>query len=367
VLFEEPPEHAEGVETHRSSHVYEVPIGDEENPLGYVELRESPDFSEQTIETTMRAFIFAGIGSILLAGFVGLLVSRYLATPLVHLTQAAGEMEGGDLSVRAREYGRDEIGQLARQFNQMAERLEHSFAELEAERDTLRRFIADASHELRTPITALRNFIELLQGKAQADPEAQQEFLTESETQLNRLAWITQNLLDLSRLEAGLTPVNLTLEDIGQLLAMAASSFDIPAEEKGVKLVVVPPQPSFEILVDRELLGLALSNLIDNALKFTPRGGEVELGAEFSDQATRIWVRDSGSGIDAHDVPHVFDRFYRGRNVSVEGSGLGLAMVSSVSEAHGGQVKVESELGAGSTFLIELPHQLTDEHGAEEQ
>jgi two-component system sensor histidine kinase VicK len=272
-------------------------------------------------------------------------------------------MEGGDLSVRAPEYGQDEIGQLARQFNRMAERLEQSFVALAAERDTLRRFITDASHELRTPITALRNFVELLQGKAKEDPEAQHEFFMESEAQLDRLAWITQNLLDISRLEAGLTPLDLDVQDTGKLLERVASPFEMHAEGKGINLVINPPQPSFKIRVDRVLMELTLSNLIDNAFKFTPQGGEVELGAERSDQEIHLWVRDSGSGIDPRDLPHIFDRFYRGRNVSVEGSGLGLAMVASVVEAHGGHVQVESEVGAGSNFIIELPQQVTDEHG----
>ncbi|MER3514529.1 MAG: two-component sensor histidine kinase, partial [Chloroflexota bacterium] len=109
----------------------------------------------------------------------------------------------GDLSTRAPVHGEDEIGQLARQFNQMAAHLEASFAQLSAERDALRRFIADASHELRTPITALQNFLDLVQGPAAEDPAARSEFLAESQKQVSRLEWITQNLLDLSRLEAG--------------------------------------------------------------------------------------------------------------------------------------------------------------------
>ena len=145
------------------------PINTGQALLGYVELSGSIDYGQQTLATARRAFILAGIGATLLALVVGLWVSRSLSAPLTSLAAAAGEMSAGDLSVRAPVQGSDEIGQLGRQFNQMAERLEASFAELAAERDSLRRFIADASHELRTPITALRSFNELMQGPAAED------------------------------------------------------------------------------------------------------------------------------------------------------------------------------------------------------
>jgi two-component system sensor histidine kinase BaeS len=290
-----------------------------------------------------------------MAVIVGLLVSRRLSAPLRELTQVAGRMSGGDLSTRAPVRGKDEIGQLAGKFNQMAERLETSFGELSAERDALRRFIADASHELRTPLTALKNFNTLLQGAAADDAAARAEFLAESELQLERLDWVTRNLLDLSRLDAGLVELDLAGQDTGELIQTAACGFKALAQEKEITLAILPPTPPLNLRCDRLRVELALSNLLDNALKFTPRGGQVELGAEQRGQAARLWVRDSGPGIDPEDRPYIFDRFYRGRGSRAEGSGLGLAIVQSVVQAHGGQVAVESEPGAGSLFRIELP------------
>ncbi len=339
----------------RSRRVVTYPIGDASKPLGYVELSGSLDMSEQSLDTTRRAFLLAGLGATLMAVLLGSVVSRSLAAPVASLTATAGRMSAGDLSVRAPVSTRDEIGQLAAQFNQMAERLEASFADLAAERDALRRFIADASHELRTPITALRNFIELLQGPAMEDSAARAEFLAESAVQINRLEWITQNLLSLSRLDAGLVRLDMATHDAGDLIEAAAAAFKTRAREQQVMLSIETPAHGMTLRCDRPRLELALSNLLDNALKFTPAGGQITVGVQKSGDRAVLWVSDSGSGIDPADLPHIFERFYRGRHNDVPGSGLGLAIVASIVQAHGGTVHAESTPGRGSRFTIELP------------
>ncbi len=338
----------------RSSHKVVVPIGEPEAPLGYVELSSGPDFGTEAVTTTRQAFLLAGAGTTLLAALVGLFVSHGLTQPLRRLTATAARMST-DLSVRAQVRSRDEIGQLARQINLMAERLQDSFAALAAERDALRRFIADASHELRTPITALKSFNELLQGPAADDPEARDEFLAESATQLERLEWITRNLLDLSRLDAGLVALDMSEHDAGEVLRAASGPFRVTAQERGITLVVRPPERPLTVHCDRAWVELALSNLMDNALKYTPTGGRVEVGATQADDGVHFWVQDDGPGIHPDDLPHIFERFYRGRTQVGAGSGLGLSIVQSVAQAHGGQAWVESEWGAGSRFVIALP------------
>jgi two-component system phosphate regulon sensor histidine kinase PhoR len=223
---------------------------------------------------------------------------------------------------------------------------------------------------LRTPITALRNFNELLLGAAADDPEARHEFLRESQAQIERLAWITAHLLDLSRIEAGLVTLDANTHDVAELIEAAVAPFRLEAQSKEVALTAVLPDVPVAIVCDRPRVEVALSNLLDNALKFAPPGGHIEIGAERTGDTVRLWVEDSGPGILPEDLPRVFERFYRGRSVPAaedsgqtsgaqagqdEGSGLGLAIVRSIAEAHGGHVSAESDPGQGARFTLELP------------
>jgi signal transduction histidine kinase len=234
----------------------------------------------------------------------------------------------------------------------MADNLQVSFDQLAAERDALRRFIADASHELRTPVTALKNFNTLLLDSATDDPAAREEFLSESQAQIQRLEWITHNLLDLSRLDAGLLELDLVENDLGEIIETAACHFQPLADGKGVSLLTRLSDTPIILLSDRMRLEIALTNLLDNALKFTPTGGEVAVSLERAADRVLLRVYDTGVGIPPEDMPHIFERFYRGRGHNAEGSGLGLAIVKSIVEAHGGQVSVESSAGEGTAFTL---------------
>ncbi len=335
--------------------VARAPIGDPQAPIGYVELQAGVEPSLEVIAATTRAFALAGLVAALLAGLLGLGVSEALSRPIRRLAHVAVQMGEGNLHARAPEAGPVELRHLAAELNRMAERLQASFTALARERDALRRFIADASHQLRTPLTALRAFLELLQGPAAEDPEARAAFLAESQAQVDRLAWITHNLLDLSRLEAGLISLDLAPHALEDVLRAALSLFREGAARKGIALSLeLPPEP-IEGIWDRWRLEIALANLLDNAVKFTPSGGRITVGARQEGERVRIWVEDTGTGIDPEDLPHIFERFYRGRNAPAEGSGLGLAIVRWIVEAHGGQVEVRSRPGQGSRFELILP------------
>lgn len=345
-----------------------APIGNAASPIAYVEVSGGPDLVSQALATTQTSFLWAALIASLIAALVGFFVGRGLTAPLGGLSKAAARMSAGDLSVRAPRAGQDEIGQLAKQFNHMAEALETSFKQLSSERDALRRFVADASHELRTPITALQTFTDLLQGSAASDSQARTEFLAESQKQLTRLEWITHNLLDLSRLDAGIEALDLSTQDAGDLARTVVTSFEPQARDRGVSLTLVTPPEPVVISCDVARIEMALSNLLQNALKFTPAGGHVEVALEAGESAARWSVQDDGPGIAPEDQPHIFERFFRGANPGVEGSGLGLAIVSSIAQAHGGKVWVDSQTGSGpstgtgafassgSKFVVELPY-----------
>jgi signal transduction histidine kinase len=301
--------------------------------------------------------VFSGLGALVLAAAFGTLMGRALIDPLRAVSRAAARMGAGDLAARAPAGRRDEIGELARNFNAMAGSLEASFRDLAAERDSLRRFVADASHELRTPVTALSTFTELLQGPAAGDEAARREFLEAGRLQLDKLRWIVENLLDLSRLDAGIAALAMAPHDAGDLAAAAAAGHAAAAERKGIALSVRRPDRPLTLTCDRQRVELALSNLVANAVKFTPPGGRVEVSADENPGAgvVRFSVRDNGPGIEAAELPLIFDRFFRGRGATADGAGLGLAIARSVAVAHGGNLAVESAPGTGSLFCLDLP------------
>jgi signal transduction histidine kinase len=339
----------------RSPRQVEVPIGASDRPVGFVQVMEARSIRTEAIEATLPPFLLAAAGAMTLAISAGVFIGHRLSSPVINLTQTAKEMGAGDLSVRTQVTGKDEIGQLGAQFNLMADRMEASFREVSSERDTLRRFIADASHELRTPLTALRNFIELLGGPDKPDRRTRQSFLSDSMTQVERMEWITRNLLDISRIEAGITSLSMDAFSTRDMVESVSKSYHAAAEARRITISYDLPDEDLQTEGDRRLLELALSNLIDNALKFTPEEGEIIIGAMSAAPGTCLWVQDSGIGIHADELDHIFERFYRGRKHGVEGSGLGLAFTKTVIDAHQGEVEVESEPGRGTTVRLLIP------------
>jgi len=312
-----------------------------------------------TVTGLLVAIAFVALG---LSVVVAAVLADRFATPLRRLTEAARRLAEGDLSSRVpRPYagaGSAEIAELARQFNAMAARLEESVEIIRRDRDRSRDFLADVSHELRTPIAALRTFVELLQGPAGEDPEARAEFLESSRQQLERLDWLAQNLLELSKLESGLLDLDLRPDDLRACVESAVEQADAAARRRGLELSLhLPPDP-VRIRHDPQRIGQVVANLVGNALKFTPRGGRVEVRLAPSRDGALLEVRDTGVGIDASELPRIFDRFYRGSRANEarsSGSGLGLAIVKRIVELHGGRVDAESAPGKGATFIVRLP------------
>jgi len=288
-------------------------------------------------------------------------LARRFTTPLRELTAASRALADGDLSVRvpaaSLRAGSSELGELAVQFNTMADRLAESVDISRRDRDRSRDFLADVSHELRTPLAALRTFNQLLMESAGDDPEARTEFLESSAGQIERLDWLAQNLLELSKLDSGLVLLDLRPDDLRAAVESAAQQHGAVASRRGVALTVDLPDAPIRIRHDPPRIGQVVANLVGNAVKFTPRGGTVRVTTAATDDGARVDVADTGVGIDPAELPHIFERFYRGTRANEargSGSGLGLAIVRSIVAMHGGTVEVESG-GGGSRFTVRLP------------
>ncbi len=305
--------------------------------------------TEQTFLDQLRqTLVLAGLAAIGLSIVLGLLISRTLAAPLAHLAQAARQFAARDWNVRVRVQGADEIAEVAREFNAMADEIQRA--------ETLRRnLMADIAHELRTPLTVLQgNLSAMLDG---VYPLERAEIATlYDETRLLRR--LVDDLRELALAEAGQLHLELQPTDLAPLIESTGASFAAVAEMQDVRLnVEVKSLPRVQVDADR--LAQVLRNLMSNALRHTPQGGQVTLAAVVTqDQNVRVSVSDTGEGIAPEDLPHVFDRFYRGdksRARTSGGTGLGLAIAKALVEAMGGTIGVTSEVGRGTQVWFTLP------------
>ena len=319
-------------------------------------------FRATALATVTGLLAVIALFALVLSVAVSAAMARRFTTPLRRLTEASRGLAEGDLSrrvppgqVRA---GSSELADLAVQFNAMADRLEESVAIIRRDRDRSRDFLADVSHELRTPLAALRTFNELLREGADADPDARAEFIESSGQQIERLDWLAQNLLELSKLDSGLVLLDLRPDDVRAAVESAVEQNASAARKRGVAVELHLPGSPVRIRHDPQRIGQVVANLVANAVKFTGRGGSVWVDVAATPDGARVDVTDSGVGIDAAELPHVFERFFRGSRANEargSGSGLGLAIVRSIVEMHGGTVAVESRVGAGSRFSVNLP------------
>ncbi len=289
----------------------------------------------------------------LLAARLALRTYRRVATPLADVMNAADAVAEGDLSARVPvpPHGPGGFSRLAESFNRMAEELER------ADRQR-RNLTADVAHELRTPLQIIQGNLEgILDGVY--EPDREHIAATLDETRL--LSRLVEDLRTLSLAEAGQLPLVWERVDVAELLADVDTSFSGQAEAAGIDLQVEARGDSEEMTVtaDAGRLNQVLNNLMGNALRHTPRGGRITLQAEPVEGGVRITVRDTGQGIPEEDLPYVFDRFWRGdrsrSHAGGAGSGLGLAIARQLVQAHGGRIIVQSQVGQGTTFTIELP------------
>jgi signal transduction histidine kinase len=280
-------------------------------------------------------------------------------TDRIHLLKGAAEkLADGDLQVRVPVNGLDEVAALANAFNQMASQLEAADKkqhELEHMRADL---IAWASHDLQTPLTSIRAIIEALEDGVVDEPEMVKRYLHTAQRDVRSLSILIDDLFQMAQLDTGGIPLDCAASSLSDLISDTLESFSELALRQGVKLEGSVESNVDPVTMDTQRIGRVLNNLIGNALRHTQAEGRVEVHAHRTASGVEVSVSDTGEGIRAEDLSHVFESFYRGeksRSRSTGGAGLGLAISRGIVQAHGGEIKVQSEAGRGSQFTFTLP------------
>src|SRR5882762_7844014 len=311
---------------------------------------------EQLLLTIVIAFFVGVVPAILVGGWIA---SRAIE-PVKRMTTEVREITDGRRLHRrlAVPMKRDELGRLAETLNQMMTRLERSFA-------ALRRFTADASHELKTPLTVLRAGVERAITTSGL-PQDTLATLEETLQEIKRMTELVDALLTLARADEGIAPLHREPVDLRAILEEARETGELLAEQAGVQMELATPREPVIVPVDASRIRQLILNLVTNAVKYTPSGGSVRMQLGQSDGRVTLTVADTGIGIAAGDLPHIFDRFWRADSARTRtgerpGAGLGLAICKWIAEAHGGTIDVQSRPGRGTTFTVTLPREAPGE------
>ena len=343
----------------RSSQIAKVQLtGSRGEPLGELEFSNGPSHGADVIASVTNAWLVASGFAVVVAAFAGWFMSKRVTRPVLALERATRQMEQGDLHARVHlpNERQQEFLSLANSFNGMAAQVEQTVT-------TLREFVADAAHELHTPLTALQANIELARdetlasGASAGENAAEQvRYLTRAHEQSRRLEALVQSLLDLSRIEAAESRSNFEPVNLVQLVREIGEQFASRAEQADRSFNMDIPVETVHVSGNGTQLRQVIFNLLENALKFTPRTGSISLLLEHSGSEALLTIRDTGIGIPSEDLSHLFERFHRGRNASEYiGNGLGLAIVKAILTRHGGTVTVHSEAGQGTQVDVSLP------------
>jgi two-component system, OmpR family, sensor kinase len=320
---------------------------------GVAQLSTSTAPQDRVLGDEVTLLALGSVGALLVALAAGVLLTGRALRPLQQLTATSRRLAAGDLRARSGVESRpDEIGVLARSFDDMAARIEESFAAQQESEARTRRFIADASHELRTPVTALKGYIDVIRRGAAADPIALDAALGAMAREADRLRTLVLDLLTLARIDAHPTGA-LELVDVS---AAVAHHLDEAVPDMPRRLDR-DLQPDVLAMIDRNALATIVRNLLVNACKYAPGAAQAWRTWSVAERAY-LEVRDQGPGIDARDLPHVFERFYRGEKTRAReegGSGLGLSIVQGLAASMGGGVGIASGVGVGTTVTVWFP------------
>jgi len=310
-------------------------------------------------------FVLLGFSGAISVTFA-LVFGATLAAQVRSLSRAAERLAEGDLGARVDPRGQDELARLGVAFNNMASRLELAFERQQALEASRRELVAAVSHDLRTPLATTRAMVEAVDDGVVAEPSEVRRYLRLINREIQHLTRLIDDLFELSQLECGALELDLERIDVRAILAETKAAYEAQARERGVHMTTAVPVHALPVNADPLRMDRLLRNLVDNALRHTPAGGQIELRAFATNGSVELLVNDSGPGIEEAERERVFDRFYRGEpsrarferlDPGAAGSGLGLAIARGVVEAHQGQIWVETSVLGGAGFHIRLPRQ----------
>jgi len=322
--------------------------------VGVVQLSIPTAVIDQTLQADRQLAVIGSLLVLLAALLLSPLIIGRALRPLEQMSSTAGALAAGDYKQRVSvPRSEDEIGKLAVAFNQMAAGIDQAFEVRRQSEEQMRHFVADASHELRTPLTSIAGYIDVLGRREVVDPETLQTSLADMQQESARMTRLVNDLLTLTRFESGRAPSRQPVL-LDQFVSQALDELSL--RDKGA-VESRDLRPGVTVQADPEALKQVVTNLAQNALKYAP-GAEQRWSVFQVDGRAAIRLQDSGPGISRQDLPHIFERFYRGekaRDRSTGGSGLGLAIAKSIVEAHQGTIEASSEPGQGATFTAWLP------------
>lgn len=319
-----------------------------------------PGFSPDNFITNVtRAILLVSVVAAIVVIIFSTIVSRRLTSPLISLQRAAERLSLGDYTQRIMlPQTDDEISQLAGTFNQMAERIEADVQEIRDQEQQRRNLIANIAHDIATPLTTIQGFSEALADEMIPEKQAQKETAQLIAHEAQHLQRLVKEILHLSLLESGQVPLDRHSIDIVELINETIAIIEPDCTMTGITIENEVVQTPLFIQVDSDKITQVLLNIFDNACQYTPAGGTITIGSSLNNAELTLWIRDTGIGINAQDLPHIFERFFRAdpaRTRSVENKGLGLSIVKAIIEAHGGTIRAESTPGQGTTITFTLP------------
>ncbi|UUZ90326.1 HAMP domain-containing histidine kinase [Paenibacillus sp. P25] len=318
-----------------------------------------------TLRTLDFAILYIIVFVFLLAVAVSWLISRSMSRSIGSLRLTTRRLASGDYSARSPVLRSDELGELANDFNSMADQLEQADEKLKQFEMRRRHFVMDVTHELRTPLTSIRGIIEGLKNGLVSRPEEQMKYYGIIEKETFRLIRLINEPLDMEKIESGLITLHKTRTPLSELFGFVSETLEVLIEEKRLHLLIECP-PKLEVYGDYDRLTQIVINLVKNSIQFTDYGSIRLTGSE-TESAVVITVADTGRGMSAKELALIWDRFYKAdpsRSKNNSETGLGLSIVKRLVEAHGGTIAADSTPGLGSAFTVTLPKQDPEEYGA---